>query len=451
MFDAAIHSNRVVTPTGIIEATVTIKNGLIEEIVQGKIDNAIDIGEKVLMPGVIDPHVHINEPGRTEWEGFDTATKAAIAGGITTLIDMPLNSSPVTTTVEAFEEKIKSTGIGQTATVRPKLHCNVGFWGGVIPGNEKDIEPLIEKGVRGFKAFLIHSGIDEFPNVTENDLRKSMPIIAKYNLPLLVHCELQGPPIPSHWESSQAVRSYSNYSCSRPRKWEDDAIALMIRLCEEFNCRVHVVHLSSSDSIEQIANAKERGLPLTVETCPHYLYFTSEEIPDGATQFKCAPPIREKENNEKLWSALKDGVIDFVATDHSPSTPDLKKLETGDFTKAWGGIASLQFSLPVLWTSARRRNCSIVDMAKWLAEKPAVLAGIQKSKGKIQKGFDADLVVWDPEKKFVVTEDIIHHKHKITPYLNEELYGVVEQTWLGGKKVYDEETRFLGLGKIMRK
>src|SRR5438552_5943558 len=450
MFDAAIHSNRVVTPTGIIEATVTIKNGLIEEIVQGKIDNAIDIGEKVLMPGVIDPHVHINEPGRTEWEGFDTATKAAIAGGITTLIDMPLNSSPVTTTVEAFEEKIKSTGIGQTATVRPKLHCNVGFWGGVIPGNEKDIEPLIEKGVRGFKAFLIHSGIDEFPNVTENDLRKSMPIIAKYNLPLLVHCELQGAPIRSHWEGSQAVRSYSNYLCSRPRKWEDDAIALMIRLCEEFNCRVHVVHLSSSDSIEQIANAKERGLPLTVETCPHYLYFTSEEIPDGATQFKCAPPIREKENNEKLWTALKDGVIDFVATDHSPSTPDLKKLETGDFTKAWGGIASLQFSLPVLWTSARRRNCSIVDMAKWLAEKPAVLAGIQKSKGKIQKGFDADLVVWDPEKKFVVTEGIIHHKHKITPYLNEELYGVVEQTWLGGKKVYDEETRFLGLGKIMR-
>ena len=210
-----------------------------------------------------------------------------------------------------------------------------------------------------------------------------------------------------------------------------------------------IVHLSSSDSIEQIANAKERGLPLTVETCPHYLYFTSEEIPDGATQFKCAPPIREKENNEKLWIALKDGVIDFVATDHSPSTPDLKKLETGDFTKAWGGIASLQFSLPVLWTSARRRNCSIVDMAKWLAEKPAVLAGIQKSKGKIHKGFDADLVVWDPEKKFVVTEDIIHHKHKITPYLNEELYGVVEQTWLKGKEVLNNGKMELNRGKIL--
>jgi len=449
MFEAAIHSNSVITPTGIVNATVVIKKGLIEEVVPGKLDNATDVGDKVLMPGIVDPHVHINEPGRTEWEGFDTATKSAIAGGITTLVDMPLNSSPVTTTVKAFEEKIKATGTGLTGTVRPKLHCNCGFWGGIIPGNEKEIEPLIEKGVLGFKAFLVHSGIDEFPNVAEEDLRKAMPIIARHGLPLLAHCELQGLTNPSPLERGQGVRSYNNYLASRPRKWEDDAIALMISLCEEFNCRVHIVHLSSSNSIEQIVKAKQKGLPLTVETCQHYLYFNAEEIKDGQTQFKCAPPIREKENNEKLWQALKDGIIDFVATDHSPAEPDLKQLESGDLMKAWGGVASLQFALPVLWTAARKRNCSIADMAKWLSGNSSELPGMQNSKGKIQKGHDADFVVWDPEKKFTVTEEIIHHKHKITPYLNEELYGVVEQTWLAGKKVFDNGEMQLNGGKIL--
>jgi allantoinase len=449
MFDAAIHSKQVVTSAGIFDATVIIKNGLIEDVVQDKIESAIDVGDKVLMPGIVDPHIHINEPGRTEWEGFDTATKAAIAGGITTLVEMPLNASPVTTTAKAFEEKIAAAGFGQTGTVRPKLHCNCGFWGGIIPGNEKDIEPLIEKGVFGFKAFLVDSGIDEFPNVTEEDLRKVMPIIAKYNLPLLVHCELQDVVTPSPKERGQGVRSYKNYLASRPRKWEDDAIALMIRLCEEFNCRTHIVHLSSSNSIEQIVKAKQKGLPLTVETCQHYLYFNAEEIKDGQTQFKCAPPIREKENNEKLWQALKDGIIDFVATDHSPATPDLKELKSGDFMKAWGGIASLQFALPVLWTAARKRNCSIVDIAKWLSENSSKLPGLQNAKGKIQKGYDADLVVWDPERKFVVAEDIIQHKHKITPYLNEELYGVVEQTWFCGKKVFDNGKMELNCGRIL--
>ncbi|MFC0774293.1 allantoinase AllB [Terrimonas alba] len=459
MLRTAIVSNRVVTPHGIRKAFVCINNGKIEEVTDelpGKDFAIIDAGDNVLMPGLVDPHVHINEPGRTEWEGFDTATKAAIAGGITTLVDMPLNSSPVTTTVKAFEEKIKATtGNGQTETVRlNKLHCNCGFWGGIIPGNEKEIEPLIEKGVLGFKAFLTHSGIDEFPNVTEEDLRKAMPIIAKYDLPLLVHCELSTPisqpPLPT--------RLYQNYLSSRPKKWEDDAIALMIRLCEEFNCRTHIVHLSSADSIEQIVKAKEKslpagrqGLPLTVETGQHYLYFSAEEIKDGQTVFKCAPPIREKENNEKLWQSLKEGIIDFVATDHSPAPSGMKELTTADFMKAWGGISSIQFALPALWTAARKHDCNITDLAKWLCEKPAVLPGLQQRKGKIEKGYDADLVAWNPEKSFIVKEEMIHHRHKLTPYLGEELFGVVAQTWLAGEKVFDKGEFVFGKGSMLLK
>ena len=330
---------------------------------------------------------------------------------------------------------------------KKNLHTNCGFWGGVIPGNENEIESLINKGVLGFKAFLTHSGIDEFPNVTEDDLRKAMPIIAKYNLPLLVHCELTSEIQNSKFKIQN--NSYQDYLASRPRKWEDDAIALMIRLCEEFNCRTHIVHLSSSNSIEQIVKAKQKGLPLTVETGQHYLYFTAEEIKDGQTQFKCAPPIREKDNNEKLWQALKEGVIDFVATDHSPATPVLKELQSGDFMKAWGGIASIQFALPVLWTAAKERNCTLHDIAKWLCENPAKLIGKQNSKGKIEKGYDADLIVWDEKKSFVVTENIIEHKHKITPYLNNELFGVVEQTYLSGENVFDKGTMVLHKGKTI--
>lgn len=386
----------------------------------------IELGDKLLLPGVIDPHVHINEPGRTEWEGFDTATRAAIAGGITTLVDMPLNSSPVTTTVKAFEEKLAAT--------QNKLHTNIGFWGGIIPGNENEIEGLIARGVLGFKAFLTHSGIDEFPNITEEGLRKAMPVIAQHNLPLLVHCELTD----SQQHSQGDERNYYNYLNSRPAKWEDDAIALIIRLCEEFNCPVHIVHLSSANSIEQIKLAKQKGLPITVETGQHYLYFTAEQIENGKTQFKCAPPIREKQNNDQLWDALKCGIIDFVATDHSPVTPALKELESGNFIKAWGGIASLQFALPVLWTAAKKRGCSFNEIVKWLCENPAKLVGKENSKGKIAPGFDADLVVVDDAKEFTVTENMILHRHKITPYLNEKLYGVVEQTFLSGSKVYDK-------------
>ena len=440
MFDIAIKSTRIITPDGEKNGVVIIKDGLIID-VAGSLDSdderVIDVHDKIVMPGVIDPHVHINEPGRTEWEGFNTATKAALAGGITTLVDMPLNSSPVTTTANAFDKKL--------AAAKPQLHTNCGFWGGVIPGNENEIEALIEKGVLGFKAFLTHSGIDEFPNVTEDDLRKVMPIIAKYNLPLLVHCELTDNRQPA---TGNRI-SYQNYLNSRPRKWVDDAIALMIRLCEEYNCRTHIVHLSSSNSIKQIKNAKQKGLPLTVETGQHYLYFTDEEIKDGQTQFKCAPPIREKENNEKLWQALKDGIIDFVATDHSPATLALKELQSGDFIKAWGGIASIQFALPALWTAAREKKCSLSDITKWLSENPAKLIGKQNSKGKIAKGYDADIIVWDEKKSFLVTEDIIQHKHKVTPYINEELFGVVTQTYLSGENVFDNGIMHLNKGKLI--
>ena len=427
----AIHSKRTILDGAVKDVTLTIAHGVITDITEGLQQYPgiplTDAGNNVVMPGVIDPHVHINEPGRTEWEGFDTATKAAIAGGVTCLVDMPLNASPVTVTAAAFDEKMAAT--------KNKLHTNCGFWGGLIPGNENDIAELANRGVLGFKAFLTHSGIDEFPNVTEADLHKAMPIIARLGLPLLVHCELTGP----HDNETMAdKRSYHDYLLSRPRKWEDDAIAMMIQLCEQYNCRTHIVHLSSSNSISQLQVAKQKDLPITVETAQHYLYFAAENIKDGQTQFKCAPPIREQENNEQLWQALKTGVIDFVATDHSPATPDLKQLQSGDFSKAWGGIASIQFALPALWTAAKKRNAAITDMAKWLCEKPAALMGKASRKGRIAAGYDADLVVWNPEQSFIVTQDIIQHKHKTTPYAGERLYGTVVQTWLNGEKVFDD-------------
>lgn len=441
MTDFTIKSSQVVTPEGVKTAFVIIKGGVITEVADslpesysGKVK---DVGNRVLMPGVIDPHVHINEPGRTDWEGFETATKAAIAGGITMLVDMPLNSSPVTTTISAFDEKV--------AAAKNKLYTNVGLWGGLVPGNENEIKGLIQRGVLGFKAFLTHSGIDEFPNISEDDLRKAMPVIAKYGLPLLVHCELTTDDIPKITDN----KSYQQYLASRPKEWEDRAIDMMIRLCDELNCRVHIVHLSSANSIKKLAEAKQRGLPITVETGQHYLFFNAEEIRDADTAFKCAPPIREKANNDQLWQALEAGIIDFVATDHSPAPPAIKELQSGDFTKAWGGISSVQFALPVLWTAARKRGFTISDITKWLCEKPAALAGLESSKGKIAKGYDADIIVLDEEKSFVVTEDSIRHRHKITPYLQESLFGIVEETYLSGVKVFDNGTIIEKNGNII--
>ncbi len=442
MFDLALKSRRVVCPTGMREALVLIKDGRISDLLPSDTQVAgpvMDVGNHAILPGLIDPHVHINEPGRTDWEGFETATRAALAGGLTSLVDMPLNSAPVTTSVANLELK--------RAATKGQLHTNVGFWGGVVPGNAAEIEPLIAAGVLGFKAFLTHSGIDDFPNVTEADLRQVMPLLARHRLPLLVHCELSEDN--DDWKQNDR-RSYPNYLASRPKKWEDDAVALMIRLCEEFDCPVHIVHLSSANALAPIAAAKARGLPLTVETGQHYLYFNAEGIGDGQTQFKCAPPIREKANNEQLWAALQAGIIDFVATDHSPAPPDLKQLASGDFTTAWGGIASLQLALPVLWTAARRRGASLNDIAKWLSENPAKLAGQSQRKGQIAIGFDADLVVFDAEKTFLVREDLLQHKHKVSPYICQELTGVVESTFLRGEHVYQRpDYRHLNHGQLL--
>jgi len=427
MSKAALHSTRVVTPTGIIEATLILAEGKIKEVFLGRVQQDgipfESVGDKVIMPGVIDAHVHINEPGRTEWEGFETATKAAAAGGITTMIEMPLNASPVTTTAAALKLKLEAA--------KGKLHVNCGFYGGVIPGNINDLDELLNAGVFGIKAFLTHSGIDEFPNVTEADLRKALPILKKHDAKLLVHCELvsgvgadHGPP-----------KSYAAYQTSRPPKWETDAIALMIRLSAAFDVHVHIVHVSAAEALPLIRDAKKRGLRITAETCPHYLVFCAEEIPDGATEYKCAPPIREQANNELLWEALKDGTLDFVASDHSPAPPEMKEQASGNFMKAWGGIAGLQFVLPAFWTGAKERGFSLEDVARLLCEHPADFLGL-KQKGCIAPGCDADLVVWDPEASFVVKKEHVQHRHKITPYVGRTLFGLVERTVVGGRMAF---------------
>jgi allantoinase len=426
----AIKSTRVVFSNEIKPAILLINNGVIESILDVLPTDAaytiIDAGNKIVMPGVIDTHVHINEPGREEWEGFETATKAAIAGGVTLLVDMPLNASPVTTTVLALQQKITAA--------TSKLYCNVGFWAGIVPGNQQHIAALATAGVLGFKAFLTHSGIDEFPNVTKADLQMAMPIIAANKLPLLVHCELVDGALIT---TSANKKLYKNYVATRPTKWEDDAIELMIQLCATYNCAVHIVHLSAATSINQILQAKQKGLPITVETGQHYLYFNADEIPDGNTAFKCAPPIRDKQNNDALWDALQSNIIDFVATDHSPATPNLKEVESGDFIKAWGGIASIQFALPIMCTLAKKRNATFTDILKWMCEKPAILAGVQHVKGKLAIGFDADIIIVDDEKTFTVTEQNILHKHKLTPYLHHQLCGVVTHTFLAGNLVFE--------------
>ncbi len=430
--DFLIKGKRILTPQGFMEGMILVRQGKIADVLRN-VDYTIaspveDAGENLVMPGIIDPHVHINEPGRTEWEGFDTGTKAAAAGGITTLVDMPLNSSPVTTTIENFKLKLESA--------KNKIHVNCGFWGGVIPGNEKDLEALLESGVFGLKAFLTHSGIDEFPNTNKEQLRKALLILKKFNKPLLVHCELaedhEGLKL-----LEQNPKSYSAYLESRPKSWEDEAIKLMIDLCRETESHVHIVHLSSADSISQIREAKAEGLPLTVETAPHYLVFDAASIADGDTRFKCAPPIREKENNEQLWQALQNGEIDLIATDHSPAPPELKEIESGDFKKAWGGIAGLQFSLPVISTAALKRRFTIENISKWMISNPAKLLQLDHVKGKIQKGFDTDLIIWNPNEKFHVVSSSILHRHKITPYENLELTGKVQQTFVNGIKVND--------------
>ena len=435
----AILSKRIVTPGGIVDGAVVIDAGVIRRIVRrGDLTPEIrteDAGSLIVMPGLVDTHVHINEPGRTEWEGFDTATKAAAAGGVTMLVDMPLNNSPVTTTPAAFEKKL--------GCARGGLRVDCGFYGGLVQDNAREIPGMIASGVLGIKAFLIHSGLDEFPRATEKDLREAMPAIAKAGIPLLVHCELQSPHLQTQPHLSPRPRSYNQFLSSRPDSWELEAIDLMIRLCREYRCRTHVVHLSSADALPMIRDARRSGLPLTVETCPHYLYFCAEEIPDGDTRFKCTPPIRGRENRDRLWKALGEGDIDFIASDHSPTIPALKELESGSFEKAWGGIASLQFGLSVVWTEARKRNVGISDVVRWMSERTAEFIGFGMKKGKIEKGFDADLVVWDPDESFTVTPSTTLHRHPVTPYQGRTLRGKIRQTYLRGAKIFDGE-RVLG-------
>ncbi|KAA3610228.1 MAG: allantoinase AllB [Calditrichaeota bacterium] len=430
----AIYSKRTMLPDKTVPATIIVDDGKISSIHLGKKEAAnlkfIDVADSVVMPGVIDPHVHINEPGRTEWEGFETATKAAVAGGITTVVDMPLNSSPVTINKKNFIKK--------TEVAKNKCSANVYYWGGATPQNSNNIGEILSTSVLGIKAFLTHSGIDEFPNVTENDLNKIMPEIAKSGKPLLVHCELDEPNSGQEL-LKQNPTSYQAWLKSRPKDWENKAIKMMIDLCEKHNCQVHIVHLSSAEAMPLIEDAKRKRLPITVETCPHYLYFSAEDIPDANTKFKCAPPIREKENNKQLFKALQNGLIDFVASDHSPAPPEIKELKSGDFSKAWGGIASLQFSLSLMWTLARKNNLPLEDIRTWLSENPAKLIQMSNSKGKIQVGYDADLVVWNPDEKFIITEDLIKFRHKISPYIGEKLFGKVEKTFVVGDCVFNRK------------
>jgi allantoinase len=407
---------------------VCIENKIISEIHFNKLDEAEDVGGNILMPGIIDAHVHINEPGRTDWEGFDTATQAAAAGGVTTVVDMPLNASPVTTTVSAFNEKLEAS--------KNKLHVNVGFYGGLVPGNKNDLEGLMQAGVLGIKCFLTHSGIDEFPNVNEKDIDEAMPIIAKYGLPLLAHCEIFDKEIDSKF--SESPGSYQHYLASRPKQWENDAIDLMIELCRKHNCKTHIVHVSSAEALIKIQEAKKEGLPVTAETCAHYIYFNAEDIPDADCLYKCAPPIREKENNEQLKDALANGILDFIATDHSPAPPDIKELQTGDLQKAWGGIAGLQFLLPASWT-AMKEKISIEKFIPLLTEHPAKFLQVGGRKGKIAVGFDADLVVWNPAEQFEVRPEDILHRYDCSPYNGQKLFGTTQQTIVNGITVFQNK------------
>lgn len=398
-----------------------------------------DFNESYLMSGIVDTHAHINEPGRTEWEGFVTATKSALAGGITTIIDMPLNSIPATTSLNALNVKKESA----------KNSCMIdyGFWGGVIPQNEHELESMVNNGVMGFKCFMCPSGVDEFPHVTKSDLDIAMPILTKLNVPLIVHAEIESE---VHCKN-QHQNEYQTYLESRPKKWEEDAIKVMIELCEKYKTKTHIVHLSTASILDDIKKVKAKGLPFSVETCPHYLSLICEEIIDGATQFKCAPPIREKENQEKLWEGVKNMIIDFIVSDHSPCTPDLKLFSTGDFIKAWGGIAGLQFSMNVVWTEMKKRGMSVLDLSRLMSFNTAKFIGIENQKGKIDIGNDADFVIFNPNEKFLLKKEDILHRHKVTPYEGRVLEGKVLKTILRGEISFDEGKMVKPNGKFIRR
>ncbi|MFG3660823.1 allantoinase AllB [Streptomyces sp. NPDC047706] len=422
--ELVLRSTRVITPEGTRPASVAVAGGRITAVLPHDAPaggaRVEDFGDDVLLPGLVDTHVHVNDPGRTEWEGFWTATRAAAAGGITTLVDMPLNSLPPTTAVGHLRTK--------QDVARAKAHIDVGFWGGALPDNVKDLRPLHEAGVFGFKAFLSPSGVEEFPHLDQEQLARSMAEIAGFGGLLIVHAE-----DPHHLAAApqQGGPEYAHFLASRPRDAEDTAIATLIAQAKLLHARVHVLHLSSSDALPLIAAARAEGVRVTVETCPHYLTLTAEEIPDGASEFKCCPPIREAANQDLLWQALADGTIDCVVTDHSPSTADLK---TNDFATAWGGISGLQLSLPAVWTAARERGHTLEDVVRWMSTRTAELVGLTH-KGAIEAGRDADFAVLAPDRTFTVDPVALQHRNRVTAYAGRTLSGVVKSTWLRGERI----------------
>jgi allantoinase len=433
-------SNRVVTPTGMRPAALVEEGGIIravcprEELMDlGLAPKEVrDLGDLAILPGLVDTHVHINEPGRTEWEGFYTATRAATAGGYTTLIDMPLNCLPETTTVAALEAK-REAARGQ---------CFVDWmsWGGAVADNQAHILPLARAGVPGYKCFLIYPGCDGFTMIDQQQLEAALPAIAESGLPLLVHAELAGPideATARLRESDADWRKYATYLASRPDEAELQAIRLMVRLCREYKFRLHIVHLATAQALAELQAARAEGLPITVESCPHYLHFAADQIADGATLFKCAPPIRSKANRELLWQGLREGIVDMIVTDHSPCPPEMKRAEEGRFDLAWGGIASLSVALPVVWSEARIRGFGLNDLTPWMSSAPAALAGIGDQAGALLPGRDANFVVFDPDATFTVEADKLHYRHAVSPYLGETLHGVVRATFLRGKAAFE--------------
>jgi allantoinase len=417
-----IRARRVVLPDGVRPAAVHSDDGRITAVTafeDAPADAVTLADDEVLLPGLVDSHVHVNEPGRTEWEGFASATRAAIAGGVTTVVDMPLNSIPATTTAEALHVK--------RGAAKGQVRADVAFWGGAVPGNVDQLRPLHEAGVVGFKCFLLDSGVPEFPPLDDAGLRAALAELATFDGLLIAHAEdadvIAAAPQPSG-------PSYRGFLASRPGAAEESAIGRLVTAARDTGARVHVVHLADADALPILRKARADGVRITVETCPHYLTFAAEEVPDGATAFKCCPPIREAAHRELLWGALVDGDVDLVVSDHSPCTPDLKRLDDGDFGAAWGGIASLQVGLPVVWSGARARGIGLDRVVRWMAEAPARLAGLPR-KGAIAVGKDADLVAFAPEERWTVGQ--LEHRNPVTPYAGRELHGVVRRTWLRGR------------------